>query len=500
LSGSLSLRARLLLTYILLLTITIGIISAAFILFLNTRAAPPQQTYQRLASVIQGIPLGEIIVQAELMTLVDPMAGRAAVLQAQLDALAEDRNLRILVVDPRDATVYYDTAETVPTGETLALQPERYNIPNAIRRGFSARVETVFGSFTDTSGEWYFAGLVVTGPRANLSGAILFADPPDNQSLQEALADFGSALLLPLIQSSIIGLIVALILAVIGSRSIARPLQHLASASERVAEGDYEQRVPVEGPSEVRAVAVAFNNMTEQVQRTRLAQQDFLANVSHDLKTPLTSIRGYSQAIMDGAATNPVQAAHIIYDEAGRMNRMVTELTDLARLQAGRMSMEMVELDLSQIANAISERLAIVAREKGVRLDVRKVPVPPVRGDGDRLAQVIMNLISNAIKYTPSGGRILVETRPGQGGVEVSVQDNGIGIPVDELPRIFERFYQVDKARGPERGTGLGLAIAHEIAIAHEGRLTVTSAGVGYGATFTLWLPLAHISVGKIKS
>lgn len=488
--SSLSLRGRLLLTYLLLLAVTLGVITAAFVLFLNTREAPPQQTYQRLASVVQGIPLGEILVEAEIAALRTP-ANRAEVIQQELNALAEERNVRILVVDAQDATVLYDSAGTVVAGQMLNLRPERYTIPAAIRRGFSSRVETVFGSFEDSSGEWLFAGLVVTGLRANMSGALLFADPPDNQSLQAALADYGSALLLPLCQSSVIGLIVALILAAIGSRSIARPLQQLASASERVAEGHYDQRVPVSGPTEVRAVAEAFNNMTEQVERTRRAQQDFLANVSHDLKTPLTSIRGYSQAIMDGAASNPVQAASIIYEEAGRMNRMVVELTDLARLQAGRLSMQMTELDLGQITAAVGERLAIVAREKGVNLYVSTRPMPPVSGDGDRLAQVLMNLIGNAIKFTPAGGRIHVETRAANRGVEVIVQDNGIGIPADELPRIFERFYQIDKARGPERGTGLGLAIAHEIVIAHGGRLDVASVGVGHGATFSLWLPLA---------
>lgn len=488
--GSLSLRARLLLTYLLLLAITIGIIAAAFILFLNTRTAPPQQTYQRLASVVQGIPLGEIIVEAEIASLRSG-ADRARVLRSELETLAEERNLRILVVDARDATVAFDTAETVPVGETLNLREERYTIPAAIRRGFPTRVETVFGSFEDTSGDWLFAGLVLTAPRNGVSIALLFADPPDNQSLQDALADFGSALLMPLVQSSVIGLIVAVVLAAIGSRGIAHPLQELANASERVAAGHYDQRVPVTGPSEVRAVAEAFNNMTEEVQRTQQAQHDFLANVSHDLKTPLTSIRGYSQAIMDGAANNPVQAAHIIYDEAGRLNRMVTELTDLARLQAGRLSLEMVEIDVGQITAAVSERLMIVARDKGITFDVSAAPMPPVLGDGDRLAQVLMNLIGNAIKYTPAGGRIHVETRVTNGGVDVVIRDNGIGIPADELPRIFERFYQVDKARGPERGTGLGLAIAHEIVQAHGGRLDVASAGVGRGATFSLWLPLA---------
>src|SRR5690606_26657140 len=329
--------------------------------------------------------------------------------------------------------------------------------------------------------------LLANQPLRQTSVALLFADPPDNTSLQQALADFSGALALPLCQSAVVGLLVALALATIGSRSVALPLQHLARASADVAKGNYEQRVPVIGPPEVRAVADRFNYMTSQVQRTQQAQQDFLANVSHDLKTPLTSIQGYAQAIVDGAAADPVQAASIIYEEASRLNRMVAELTDLARLQAGRMSIQLQPVDISQIITAVGERLSIVAREKGVQLTVYAPPMPEVNGDGDRLAQVLTNLISNAIKYTPSGGWVSVKAQVADSGVEIIVQDNGIGIPPQELPRIFERFYQVDKARGPERGTGLGLAIAREIAQAHGGRIDVVSAGRGKGATFTLW-------------
>ena len=275
------------------------------------------------------------------------------------------------------------------------------------------------------------------------------------------------------------------------SRDSRASLQSVAAAAAGMAAGNYGERVPVTGPPEVRAVATAFNNMGAQVQTTQKAQQDFLANVSHDLKTPLTSIQGYSQAIVDGAASNPVAAAQIIHEEAARLNRMVTELTDLARLQAGRMSTDRSPLDIAQLTSAVAERLQIMAKEKYITMLVDARPVAEVSGDGDRLAQVLTNLISNAIKYTPPGGKVWVATRAADAGIHVIVRDTGVGISAHDLERIFERFYQVDKARGPQRGTGLGLAIVKEIVTAHGGRITAFSDGEGKGATFTVWLPIA---------
>jgi two-component system sensor histidine kinase ResE len=229
--------------------------------------------------------------------------------------------------------------------------------------------------------------------------------------------------------------------------------------------------------------------MSAEVRVTQQSQRDFMANVSHDLKTPLTSIQGYSQAIIDGTARDPARAAEVIYDEAGRLNRMVIELTDLARMQAGQLTMRMTSIDVSQIASAVAHKLTVVAERKGVMLQVESPPMPAIDGDGDKLVQVFNNLIDNAIKFTPGGGHIRVETRLNQGGVEAIVQDTGIGIGQAELPRIFERFYQVDKARGPKRGTGLGLAITYQIIQTHNGRIDVESRE-GQGTTFTVWLPL----------
>jgi two-component system sensor histidine kinase ResE len=252
--------------------------------------------------------------------------------------------------------------------------------------------------------------------------------------------------------------------------------------------------VPETGPKEMRSVAASFNRMSAEVRAAQQSQREFLANVSHDLKTPLTLIQGYSQAIIDGAASDPTDAAETIHDEAARLNRMVTELTDLARLQAGRLSMKMRPLELHAIVEAIAYRLGVVARQKNIRLNVDSSPLPLVAGDGDRMVQVLTNLIGNAIKYTPEGGQVWVTTQVNDDGVEVIVRDTGIGIPLQDLPHIFDRFYQVDKSRGPQRGTGLGLAITREIVEAHGGIIDITSPGMGKGTTVTVWLPSSQLN------
>lgn len=485
------LRGRLLASYLLLLAITIGVILVAAIYILNTRPVPPQPTWQQLASLALSSDLDRVLSNARggplLQSLDDVLA--------QLEQLAQQSDVRILVFSDPSRQVLFDSADSLTVGTPLNGTVEDFPVTQRVVRNILLPVvDSVAGSFVDAGQEWLFFGLPVLRSLRGENYYVLFADPRPTQSLQDALTEFGTELLPLLAQAAVVGMVVAVALAIIISRSIAQPLQTVAKAVAVVSGGRFNQRVPIKGPTEVRAVADAFNRMAEEVQSEQKVQQEFLANVSHDLKTPLTSIQGYSQAIIDGAASNPVAAAKIIYDEAARLNRMVIELTDLARLQAGRLSMQMTGLDIGQLAEAIGQRLAIVAREKGVDLRLETMPMPEIAGDGDRLAQVLTNLISNAINYTPEGGTVTVRTQVANSGVEVSVEDTGVGIPPSELPRIFERFYQVDKARGPRRGTGLGLAIVQEIVQAHGGRITASSAGENRGSTFTIWLPSPNLT------
>ncbi len=465
----------------------------ALIIFISDRRAPPQPTFERLAALTQGLNYLDFFADI-------PSDRGRGIVQEQvhelLDVFARTRNVRTLHIwqttdGPR---VLHDSADRYSPGALIKLRGQSYHnekLAKALGRG----IKQFFGGFVDPDGgEWLYAGVVFDqhrffGERVANQDLWLLAEPQPTVSLQSTLAVFSSALAPPLLQAGVVGIVVALLLAALISRTIAQPLQRVAKAATGLGRGDCDVKVPVSGPPELRSLSESFNHMTAEVRAANAAQRDFLSNVSHDLKTPLTSIQGYAQAIVDGAAQDPQAAAQIIYEEASRLNRMVLELTDLERLQAGKLSMQRERIDLAQLCDGVVQNLQVVAQQGHITLESDFRPSAAILGDGDRLAQVLTNLVSNALKFTPAGGTVRVSVSRSGGGAAVTVRDSGIGIVSKDLPRVFERFYQADKARGPRRGTGLGLAIAREIVEAHGGRITAKSAGEGKGAEFTVWLP-----------
>ncbi|MDY6875085.1 MAG: HAMP domain-containing sensor histidine kinase [Chloroflexota bacterium] len=349
------------------------------------------------------------------------------------------------------------------------------------------------GSFTDAGGQtWLFVALPWPAPPA--PEMLVFAAP---QPRGAALAWARDNLLSPLLWAGLAALVLSILLALLVSHSVAAPLRRVASAAEEIARGKIGTRAPVSGPAEVQSLAHSFNTMADQVESAQRSQRDFVANVSHELKTPLTSIQGFSQALLDGTAATPeatARAARIVHDEAERMRRMVDELLALARFDAGQVVMARDPVELGPLLQGCVEKLSPQARAAGVTIKSDVFASLFVTGDGDRLAQVFTNLLDNALAHTPAGARITLAAQPTEDGrdVTVAVTDAGEGIPAEALPRVFERFYQADKSRKRARGAGLGLAITKEIVEAHGGTITAESV-VGLGTRFTVRLPVGRV-------
>jgi signal transduction histidine kinase len=305
----------------------------------------------------------------------------------------------------------------------------------------------------------------------------------------------------PLLWGGSLALVLALFIAFWMARWVADPLQRVVNATQEFSGGE-TRTLPLQGPQEVKELVGAFNQMTTRVQTVQQAQREFVANVSHELKTPLTSIQGFSQAILDGTAASPEeqkQAAQVIFSEAARMHRMVLDLLDLARLDAGIADLKRVAVDLSALLNAVGQRFAPQARGAGVHMEIRADGLPVIIGDGDRLAQVFNNLVDNALKFTPPNGQLLVTAVALGEAVEIRVADSGAGISQQALPHIYDRFYQADSSRqgGKKHGAGLGLAIVREIVRAHGGKISVRST-VGQGSEFTVRLPLVNLDASTL--
>jgi signal transduction histidine kinase len=460
-----SLRSRLWWTNAVLIGIVLGVAGLMMIVFV--RGIPVRTTEIRLREV------SNLIVQSE-----QPPLSQIFRQEGALANLAMRFQVRILLV-AADGNVLLDTAE----GERPALR--RINISRLTVQGGAFPV-----TGTTRDGEnriWQFSLQPVTENRYLL----LAAQRPSFQWL----TIFTDDLLPPLLAAAGLAVLLAIILSWLTARGISRPLRDIAEAARGIPQGDYRP-IAVSGPSEVRQLADSFNRMIDKVRASRQSQRDFVANVSHELKTPLTSIHGFAQAMLDGTITDRQgleKAAGVIYDESGRMHRLVVELLELARLEGGAAKFRREQVDVSLLLEKIAAQFSPQAQEAGIELRTSIQALPRLLGDGDRLAQVFTNLVDNGLKNTPAGGWLEISSLARDGFAEISVADSGPGIPAAELDRIFERFYQVDKsrARTGQQGTGLGLSIAREITEAHGGSIQADSRP-GAGSVFVVKIPFMH--------
>jgi signal transduction histidine kinase len=289
---------------------------------------------------------------------------------------------------------------------------------------------------------------------------------------------------LAFVVAGLVGLVFAALGAFVLARAISRPIQRVADASRALAVGELHEPLAPVGPTEVVALAEAFNYMSEELAQARKAERTFLLSVSHELKTPLTAITGHAEALSDGVVP-PERVAEVILKESKRLERLVRDLLDLARLDAHVFGVHPQPVDLAELADEAVVRFEPQARAFGVELTADVRPAPAI-ADPDRVLQVLSNLIENALRITPEGGSVTVHAEP----ATLTVADTGPGLPEEDVLRAFERFYLYERQGSQSRtvGTGLGLAIVRELTEAMGGSVGVESRP-GAGTTFTVSFP-----------
>jgi signal transduction histidine kinase len=295
-----------------------------------------------------------------------------------------------------------------------------------------------------------------------------------------------------LIYGAIGALILSLLLGILLSRALTRPIRELTTATQAVAEGDLGRTVLVRSKDELGQLATAFNRMSAELARAQDLRRQMTADIAHELRTPLSVILGHVDALAEGVLPANAETFDVIRDETSQLGRLVEDLRTLSRADAGELTLNLQTIQPQTLLERAIAAQRPFAVEKQIELKLDADPdKPQVTADAERMAQVLGNLLSNALRYTPEGGMITFFTAAVEDGVEMRVTDSGPGIEPEELPHVFNRFYRGDKSRQRETGgSGLGLAIAKSIVELHGGRIWAESEP-GQGAAFVVWLPKA---------
>jgi signal transduction histidine kinase len=347
-----------------------------------------------------------------------------------------------------------------------------------------------YGLFKDTGVEWltisqHFSLKQLPPHNSEAEGIILI------HSQIPSIYKIKSAILMIFVVSGTIGAAVALLLVAILSKRAAKPLVQMKLAARRVASGEFTERISVKGKDEIAELSESFNNMVVALENLEQMRRDFISNVSHELRTPITTIKGFIEGILDGVIPEERQEGYlsIARDEVKRMQHLVNDLLDIAKMQAGEVSLNKSDFDMNELVrrSVIGLQQMFIEKDLEFKADFETERMF-VNADREAIQRVLINLLHNAVKFTPEGGVITVKTSVEKDKAIICVEDTGKGISKDELPYIFERFYKADKSRSVDRtGVGLGLAIARNIIVSHDETIKVESQE-GRGALFIFTL------------
>ena len=484
-----TLRAKLVCSYILIVLLSLGVA--------GTAAGALLTRFQREVNLQRAQAIA--VALAERLTFVQPgLRARAPDLVERLQRESMRISGRVLLLT-QEGEVVFDSAESyvgqrvpLPTRTPRLSAPPRI-VRHAFKDGLEYYVVCVYlGDISTERLEASYLGIAIKVQEIDLPWR---------------------ELLTPLMITGLAVMALAVGLAFLLAHSITRPIGQMTRAAEEIARGNYKQTIRSSGSDEVSRLARSFTYMAQEVARAQQMQRDFLANISHDLKTPLTSIQGFAQAISEGAAGDEMgcrHAAQIIKSEADGMARLIQDLLELAQLEEGHLDVAEQPVNVAQLVRAKVNKARLRGQREGLRLTL-SLPdgLPDIVADAPRLERCFANLLDNALKYSRPGGEIVVEgmhltptaSRPtslpvafGQAldqreWVGISITNQADPIPIEALPHLFDRFYRGDRAREHARGYGLGLSIVREIVLAHGGRVEVSS-DAERGTCFRVWLPV----------
>jgi signal transduction histidine kinase len=472
-----SLRLRLLLTLVLVVAVAISLVSvfgglATTRLFREYVQARFERDHVVAAGVLQSTG-GD---------------GSLTSLRAQAEELGQTMGADIILVDP-NGDVLVDTQGTLD-GKTLVLPAMDAPPPDHSSGLFT---ELIGSAQPANPGSDSPVILVVRPNPSGASSNAVFIQPvfPRGGGRRVDSPLFGTinrAFLLAAAASGVGALALALLL----SRRIVSPVEALTVAAHNMEKGDLSQRVDVHSSDEIGELGRAFNAMADSLNRQENLRRTMVADVAHELRTPLSNIRGYLEAVRDRVVQPDEKVVDSLYEEAMLLTRLVNDLQELALAEAGQLKLARRPADIRALIEKTLTALRPQLAAKGIEAKV-SLPeqLPEVEVDPERIGQVLHNLLDNAVHYTPQGGEIAVEAAQGENEIEVRVSDDGPGIPPEHLPYVFERFYRADRARARATGgAGLGLAIVKQLVQAHGGQVRAESE-TGKGATFTFTLPLA---------
>ena len=315
---------------------------------------------------------------------------------------------------------------------------------------------------------------------------------PENSFGVTLYENFQASFREALLWAAVAALSVALILSFSLSRRVVAPVRSMMLASQRVADGHYDERVQDQSTDELGQLARSFNQMATQLEQNEAMRRQLIGDVAHELRTPLTVIKGSMEGLQDGVLPAVSETYEQILHEAERLNHLVNDLQELSRVEAGAYEMNLSPVQIPVVAETLQKRLGNQFKEKGITFKTEiAATLPPIQADEPRIVQILTNLLTNALYYTPEGGEVLLEAALVDNAIQIAVRDNGIGIPPEHLGNIFTRFYRVDKSRSRHAGgSGIGLTITKHLVEAHGGKIWVESEGKDRGSAFVFRLPI----------